>query len=547
MHEKNSEFIKSFNIQLIFYFILIGYSLYSVSFIIKSSLVVNGVRYFTLFDDAMISMRYAKNLVHGFGLVWNPGGARVEGFTNFLWTMYMAFWHLLPISTAKIALPLQVSGLLLVIGSLVLVRKISEHLSNYNAYVVFAALVLTASYQPINYWALKGMETSVLGFIILLLVWRIFVCIDHNTFDPLLFFILGAALLIRPDAATIFLGVGLFLMMAMPEHRKKNILLGLGIFLAIQGAMTMFRLLYYNDFLPNTYYLKMTGVPATIRIQRGLTVAWQFVRSMSYLLFVLPFAYSMLYEKNKKIWFMLYLFLIQFFYSIYVGGDAWEWWGHLANRYICIVMPLFFIVLSLSINFLLQQGTSYLRMGAFFKKCCFIILIVITIIQMHRGFGSAVFRNLINFPTFQMEEDKNNVLLALRIKEITTTEAKIAVGWAGVPPYFSDRLSIDLLGKNDAYIAHQKAKGGLGGLFDPGHNKYDWSYSIGKLEPDLVLDYQEQWFTKQEKEQFSNNYKIFKIQKDKTSLSSGFWIIYCHANSPHINWTEGVIIDWPKI
>ncbi len=33
----------------------------------------------------MILMRYAYNLAHGNGLVWNPG-ERVEGITNPLWT-----------------------------------------------------------------------------------------------------------------------------------------------------------------------------------------------------------------------------------------------------------------------------------------------------------------------------------------------------------------------------------------------------------------------------------------------------------------------------
>jgi hypothetical protein len=43
-------------------------------FIYESSFVgIDGKRYFCLFDDAMISMRYAWNLSHGFGLVWNPG------------------------------------------------------------------------------------------------------------------------------------------------------------------------------------------------------------------------------------------------------------------------------------------------------------------------------------------------------------------------------------------------------------------------------------------------------------------------------------------
>ena len=42
--------------------------IYRVSFI-----AIDGNRYFNLFDDAMISMRYAWNLAHGLGLIWNPG------------------------------------------------------------------------------------------------------------------------------------------------------------------------------------------------------------------------------------------------------------------------------------------------------------------------------------------------------------------------------------------------------------------------------------------------------------------------------------------
>jgi arabinofuranosyltransferase len=57
--------------------------------LIGCSLTVAEERYWYLGDDAMISMRYAHNLADGIGLVWNPG-ERVEGYTNFLWTMYMA-------------------------------------------------------------------------------------------------------------------------------------------------------------------------------------------------------------------------------------------------------------------------------------------------------------------------------------------------------------------------------------------------------------------------------------------------------------------------
>ena len=40
-------------------------------FVYRSSVVgIDGGRYFALFDDAMISMRYAWNFSHGYGLVW---------------------------------------------------------------------------------------------------------------------------------------------------------------------------------------------------------------------------------------------------------------------------------------------------------------------------------------------------------------------------------------------------------------------------------------------------------------------------------------------
>ena len=41
-------------------------------------------------DDAFISFRYARNLAHGHGLVFNPGLERVEGYTNFLWVVLLA-------------------------------------------------------------------------------------------------------------------------------------------------------------------------------------------------------------------------------------------------------------------------------------------------------------------------------------------------------------------------------------------------------------------------------------------------------------------------
>ena len=65
----------------IFGIILLGYAIYAGIYIFKSSFIVDGERYFVLFDEAMISMQYAKNLASGYGLVWSQGEF-VEGFSN---------------------------------------------------------------------------------------------------------------------------------------------------------------------------------------------------------------------------------------------------------------------------------------------------------------------------------------------------------------------------------------------------------------------------------------------------------------------------------
>ncbi len=48
-------------------------------------------------------MRYARNLAHGFGAVWNPGVERVEGHTSPPGMLWMTALHLVPLSSAKMS------------------------------------------------------------------------------------------------------------------------------------------------------------------------------------------------------------------------------------------------------------------------------------------------------------------------------------------------------------------------------------------------------------------------------------------------------------
>ncbi len=188
----------------LFTFAIAAFLLYAALFIYRTSFVIAGERYFSLFDDAMVSMRYARNLAHGGGLVWNAGAEHVEGYTNPLWVLYMAVAHLLPIPPAKTSLFIQTTAAVLLAVNLYDVRRIALAVSNGSRPVAWGAVTLTASYLPINNWSLQGMEVSVLVLLTTVCVWLAIRCIDTGTFENRLYVLLGLGTWVRPDMAVPF-------------------------------------------------------------------------------------------------------------------------------------------------------------------------------------------------------------------------------------------------------------------------------------------------------------------------------------------------------
>ena len=324
---------------IIFLLLLLLYGIYAGIYIFKTSFVVDGERYFVLFDDAMISMRYARNLTSGDGLVWNPGGERVEGYTNPLWVGFMAVFHFLPIASSKMSLLVQISGAILLIVNLIYVKKLAELLSG-STLTALMSVILTAFYTPLNNWGLQGMEVSALVLIVSISLWLTLKYIRVNKFSPLIYVLLGIGTLIRIDMAVIYIVVLIYLSVVLSDHRRQNLFWGLGFFVLFILSQTIFRLTYYGDLLPNTFYLKVGGYPFTLRILRGIYVLFQFVWRFNWLLFLFPLS-ILIFRRDREILLLFVVIIAQIAYSIYVGGDAWEHRGG-SNRYISIVMPSYF-------------------------------------------------------------------------------------------------------------------------------------------------------------------------------------------------------------
>src|ERR671916_2793732 len=138
-------------------------------FIYKSSFVgIDGRRYFCLIDDAMISMRYAWNLSHGSGLVWNAG-EYVEGYTNPLMTLLMSLPSLV-LDKVNAVLAVQILGMIFILVNAYLVMSIAEHLASgqerYRRLFLILAFLCALSYYPLAYWTLMGMETGLLAVLL---------------------------------------------------------------------------------------------------------------------------------------------------------------------------------------------------------------------------------------------------------------------------------------------------------------------------------------------------------------------------------------------
>ncbi len=138
-------------------------------FIYKSSFVgIDGRRYFCLFDDAMISMRYAWNFSYGSGLVWNPG-EYVEGYTNPLLTLLMSLPTLV-FDKVDAVLAVQILGIVFMLLNAYLVLSIAEHVvsgqERYHWLFLVFAFLCALSYYPLIYWTLMGMETGLLAVLL---------------------------------------------------------------------------------------------------------------------------------------------------------------------------------------------------------------------------------------------------------------------------------------------------------------------------------------------------------------------------------------------
>ena len=272
---------------------------------------------------AMVSMRYAENLAMVLGWSGTRGGPPVEGYTNFLWTLYMAFLHVLPIPESKISLAVAVTGIIVLVLNIFVVKKITEYMGGNKIFSFLLHASLRASTIHIVYWTLRGMEVGLLTLTMNLSIYYAMKLVERfeHRYNILISAFLILSLLIRPDAIVFYIIISLFVIYKInPVHRLSFCTAMLFPIIAVV-IQTLLRYHYYGDIFPNTYYLKITGIPLLERVHRGMKMflALLYYHSWPIFLLIIINALSSLRLYDFKRTLLLAIVCGQCLYSIYVG------------------------------------------------------------------------------------------------------------------------------------------------------------------------------------------------------------------------------------
>ena len=294
-------------------------------------------------DDAFISFRYADHLAHGQGLTWNPG-ERIEGYTNFLWTVLMA---------VPIALRLDpviaswAFGILLFVLTLVGTYRLGRDVLESPTYGLIVAGLAGTNFTFSSY-ATGGLETQLQACLLTWIAWlslcRLRAATSTTGRTTIGISLLAAsAVMTRMDSILCIaaLCVVPFFESVVRERDLRTRLIRAAQWLVpiglIVGSWLAWKLQYYGDLVPNTFHLRIAGLRS---MRHGIFYLYTFVTSYwlgPAILFTALAAMHWSATRNE-IRLAAIALCLWAAYILWAGGDFMEF------RFMVPVIPLLFLL-----------------------------------------------------------------------------------------------------------------------------------------------------------------------------------------------------------
>ncbi len=492
-------------------------------------------------DDAYISFRYAENLANHAELNWNVGESRVEGYTNFLWTVLLAVgigFGVGPETSSRV-----LGSLFAVLTVLVLFwlgrvlsgaggedpRQVGRLTPWYRELLGGGGELagwdllppaLVAVWGAFACWASGGLETQLFTFLLLLSITQY--VREERQGDRLrssgLFFALAA--MTRPEGALIFGIVGshrlLWTLGSGAAHalrrapglsrRLDNGLARDGLwvisFLLLYGSYFLWRYEYYGHLYPNTYYIKVATTDALKTRAFGLAYLSSFVRDYRLWYFapaaVLALSAMGLWGRRGArrvvyLWTLIIpVLLVYTWHIVRFGGDFMA-----MHRFFVPMIPLLALLIGLTCRGLTDLPLRRLlpKRILFWTFVPISALLVVLFAARSTTLDRRTLRTLkvrstgydgaydnMESVAFMKRFARDRVLVGQWLRQRVPPKALMAVGGAGAIVYHSGLPAIDSFGLSDLYVAHHvKAV-----HHRPGHQKRAPLSYVLRRHPDIL-------------------------------------------------------------
>lgn len=424
-------------------------------FFLGSAAVLVAMAWFNRFvqDDAFISFVYARNLATGQGLTWF--GTRVEGYTNFLWVMWMALG--LKIGIAPVAWS-YLGGLISYGAFLFGAWRLALLIFPDELPALLTIILLGVNYTVSSY-ATGGLETMLQAALLVFAMYLLYELTESKTVKTTvclgLSWLLALAFLTRMDSA---LPAGIMFLFALFALHKKGMLIKSGPallipFFLIAGVWIAWKWSYYGRILPNTFYAKV-GLETSLN-QNGLVFLYRFFHWYGLWPFFLLGLAAIIFKKDHNAALprfgpLLAVTLAWICYLIMIGGDFMEF------RFLVPIAPFLFIFLSYFLYYSVGQGLVR-RPGI----VSLVGLGVIMLVSVHhaRTFSGITkdmtldsISGLSTFYDLYPDQDWGRIGKKLQ-HDLGDTNALIATHAVGAIPFYSGLKTIDMWGLNDPEIA----------------------------------------------------------------------------------------------
>ncbi len=393
-------------------------------------------------DDSYITYVYARELVRGNGLTWF--GTHIEGYTNFLW----ALWSALGLALGRDPLVWAWgASLAALVATIVTTYRIAALRSTIVAGIV-ATAILATNFTFLAFGT-SGLETM-LQTALLAAAWFEVERLRRAppTARALVRLSLYAAFALwtRLDSAPVIAVLGAVAAHRLVRERASFRLWAAAIVpaLVLVGGWFAWKLSFYGELLPNTFYVK-AGTGSALH---GAWFTLEFLRA--YLLWPVLLGIAVLAVLRRRVGSALPLAIVaaHVAYVILVGGDFMEF------RFFVPIMPALAIAFG---DFVTTEADARLPRASVRATAAVAVLASFSLRHAltFEGVEDHSYDSITTLGNFYYKVTDNDwtQLGAALHDRFAGSRVMLACNGAGAIPYNADLVTVDQLGLNDAWVA----------------------------------------------------------------------------------------------